>query len=402
MNERRRYWKDVPLSSRLIGLLGVFFLFSSIGFTIDVVQLGRQPWPGLLLAVSLQGGFAILYAIAGTTRRYKMLVVIFIAHQVTIQLIYHMIPPLPEPTQMGASDIAHMHARLSVSAFATMAGIMLGYACFVTVSIREGRRYFRAHAEIELATEIHRTLVPRIDATTSDFEFYGGSLPSGEVGGDLIDVVFQDDRGWIAYIADVSGHGVAPGVVMGMVKSAARMRLSSERGGAGLLEDLNSVLYSVTRPESFVTFGYLAADARGGLEYSLAGHPPILRYRASRKDFVDVACPNLPLAMFDRQSFSRSTVECDAGDLFLLLTDGVLEVENAKGEEFGLQGVKKAVASRAADPPHAIFQAILDAARHHGNASDDQSLLVVRCLTSRRQAAESLASQVPEQELAAV
>jgi serine phosphatase RsbU (regulator of sigma subunit) len=47
------------------------------------------------------------------------------------------------------------------------------------------------------------------------------ALPSGEVGGDLVDV-FQTDRGWIAYIADVSGHGVAPGVVMGMVKSAAR------------------------------------------------------------------------------------------------------------------------------------------------------------------------------------
>jgi serine phosphatase RsbU (regulator of sigma subunit) len=56
--------------------------------------------------------------------------------------------------------------------------------------------------------------------------FAEDSLPSGEVGGDLIDV-FQNNRGWIAYIADVSGHGVAPGVVMGMVKSAGRMQLSS-------------------------------------------------------------------------------------------------------------------------------------------------------------------------------
>jgi serine phosphatase RsbU (regulator of sigma subunit) len=51
-------------------------------------------------------------------------------------------------------------------------------------------------------------------------------VPSSEVGGDLIDVAGSEEN-WVAYLADVSGHGVAPGVVMGMVKSAARMLLSS-------------------------------------------------------------------------------------------------------------------------------------------------------------------------------
>ena len=82
--------------------------------------------------------------------------------------------------------------------------------------------------------------VPTIDIKSDGFEFYGRSLPSGEVGGDLVDV-FQTDRGWIAYIADVSGHGVAPGVVMGMVKGAARMQLSSTEESAALLEHLNDI-----------------------------------------------------------------------------------------------------------------------------------------------------------------
>jgi serine phosphatase RsbU (regulator of sigma subunit) len=79
---------------------------------------------------------------------------------------------------------------------------------------------------MELATEIHRVLVPAINTRIVDFEFYGGSLPGSEIGGYLLDVV-QGHGSWTAYIADVSGHGVAPGVVMGMVKSAARRRLSS-------------------------------------------------------------------------------------------------------------------------------------------------------------------------------
>jgi serine phosphatase RsbU (regulator of sigma subunit) len=99
-----------------------------------------------------------------------------------------------------------------------------------------------------LAAEIHRVLVPTIDIKSDGFEFYGRSLPSGEVGGDLV-AVFQTDRGWIAYIADVSGHGVAPDVVMGMVKSAARMQLSSTEESAALLEHLNSVLIPIKKPE---------------------------------------------------------------------------------------------------------------------------------------------------------
>jgi serine phosphatase RsbU (regulator of sigma subunit) len=66
-----------------------------------------------------------------------------------------------------------------------------------------------------LAAEIHRVLVPPIDTKVGDFEFHGRSLPSGEVGGDLIDLAGSEDH-WVAYVADVSGHGVAPGVAMGI------------------------------------------------------------------------------------------------------------------------------------------------------------------------------------------
>ncbi len=379
MNARMPYWKTVPATSRAIGLLGVFLLFSTIGFSNDVIQLGREPVLVLVLAVFLYGGFAVLYAAAGTVfekHRWRAIALIFIVQMVAMNLVYRLIAVPPPPTQMGAADIARMSQRLGVSANANIAAMVLGYVCFVYVSITEGRRYFRAHAEIELASEIHRTLVPAIDIKSSGFEFYGRSIPSGKVGGDLIDV-FQDERGWIAYVADVSGHGVAPGVVMGMVKSAARMRLSSSDKSIGLLESLNSVLYSVTRPEMFVTFAYLASNG-GRLDCSLAGHPAILHYHAASKEITEISCSNLPLGMFDKQSFASSSVEYAADDLFLLLTDGLLEVENAQGEEFGVAGVRAVVTQHAADPVSVIFQALVDAAQRHGHASDDQSLLLVR------------------------
>lgn len=375
------YWKNVPIKSRVIGLVGVFFLFSTIGFSVDMMQLGYQPAWQLALAVALYGGFAMLYAIVGTVLRgkwWKGVIPIFILQMVLLSLIYSLRPVPSPPSSMDAAAIAHLERRLAFSGNANIWAMVLGYTCFMYVSITEGRRYFRAHAEIELASEIHRTLVPVIDTTVGDFEFYGRSVPSGEVGGDLIDVV-HDERGWIAYVADVSGHGVAPGVVMAMVKSAARMRLSSDGNSAGFLESLNSVLCSVTKPEMFVTFAYIAFSGdRLHCAYSLAGHPAILHYCAATREFSEVTCSNLPLGMFDRQQYASSTVECDPGDMFLLLTDGILEIENAKGEEFGVEGVKAEVRKNAGSPLPTIFQALLEATKRQGRANDDQSVLIVR------------------------
>jgi Stage II sporulation protein E (SpoIIE) len=378
---QRPYWKSTPLKARILALLGVFFLFSTIGFSIDVMQLGRQPVSALVISVALYGLFAIGYAVAGTTfgkYRWYAMVAIFIAQNIVMSLIYVVLPVPGLATSMNASDIARVQHRLMISAYASIAAMVLGYSAFVWVMITEGRRYFRAHAEIELASEIHQSLVPVIDTSVRGFQFYGRSVPSGEVGGDLIDVV-HDERGWIAYVADVSGHGVAPGVVMAMVKSAARMRLSSDGNSAGLMESLNSVLCSVTKPEMFVTFAYLASSGdRLHCAYSLAGHPAILHYHMATGEFSEVTCSNLPLGMFDRQQYASSSVECDPGDIFLLLTDGVLEIENSKGEEFGLEGVKAVLRQHARGSLAAIFEALLDATKHQGRANDDQSVLIVR------------------------
>jgi phosphoserine phosphatase RsbU/P len=171
---------------------------------------------------------------------------------------------------------------------------------------------------------------------------------------------------------------VLPGVVMGMVKSAARMQLSSTEESAALLEHLNSVLLPIKKPEMFVTFAYLAWNGER-LQYSLAGHPPILHYHVLTREISELACSNLPLGMFSGQQFVSGSVQCAPDDLFLLLTNGVLEVPNDKDEEFGLAGVKTVISAHAGNPPSPTLEAVLDATNRHGHAADDQSLLFVQC-----------------------
>jgi hypothetical protein len=373
-------WRTVPRKTHVISLMGVFFIGSTIGFANDIIDMGRRPSLRSILDVLLIGGFAVAFAVTGTILRkrwWKGVFPLFALEIILLNLLGHWLADLPRPRQMGAAEIARLQSRLTLDGMAIMFAITVSYVCFIYVSITEGRRYFRVQAEMALAAEIHQVLVPAIDTNASDFDFCGSSLPSGEVGGDLIDV-FQNNRGWIAYIADVSGHGVAPGVVMGMVKSAARMQLSSAEKTDALLEHLNSVLLPIKKPETFVTFAYLAWNGER-LEYSTAGHPPILHYHAATREISEVACSNLPLGMFGGKPFVSGSVPFAPDDLFLLVTDGVLEVTNAEDEEFGLAGVKGIMSAHAGDPPGAILQAVLDATNRHGHAADDQSLLFVQC-----------------------
>ena len=242
---------------------------------------------------------------------------------------------------------------------------------------REGWRYVRTCTEIALARDIHRLLVPPIARRVGSFEFRGTSVPSGDVGGDLIDLVETDGR-WIGYVADVSGHGVGAGLMMGMVKSAARTQLLAPRPLGELLDTLNVVLFDLKKPGMFVTFAGLQFDGTANLEFAVAGHLPILHYRSATSTLDELSTPQTPLAMFEGRQFCDSRIAFSPGDLFVILTDGLTEVFDRKDEEFGFDRFKALVAESASMPLDRLHDTLLAAVRGHGSQVDDQTLLLIR------------------------
>jgi serine phosphatase RsbU (regulator of sigma subunit) len=96
-----------------------------------------------------------------------------------------------------------------------------------------------------------------------------------------------------------------------------------------------------------------------------------------------VSIAQLPLAMFPDTAFTGAEVSCGAGDLFLLLTDGLTEVfdrPDQRGEEFGLDRVKSLLRQHASAGAslEAIEDHLLTAVRAHGTHHDDQTLFLVR------------------------
>jgi Stage II sporulation protein E (SpoIIE) len=362
---------------------GVFFIFALTGIATDIFDAGRQPADKFIVNIIFAGCIAMTYAIAGFTLRQKFWIAFFpiLAAQLFIgSLIAKYFPNNPTPTQMDSAAIAAFEKRLAVDGWAIIIATVIGYVCFLLLNIKEGRRYFRVQAEIELATEVHRILVPPIETRLGAWEFYGRSSPSGDVGGDLIDLAGDADN-WVAYVADVSGHGVAPGVVMGMVKSAARMLLSSGDDATHLAPRLNEVIYPLKRPDMFVTFCFLA-KTREGLRLGVSGHPAILHFSARTNDVVQYEAANMPLGILPEGEFASTSIEAEPGSLFALYTDGFVECANAAGEEYGVQRLQAEFQKNGNRPLADIHTALVTSLRQHGVQFDDQSLLLIRRVAS--------------------
>jgi serine phosphatase RsbU (regulator of sigma subunit) len=373
----QRSFRDFSPLSLAVFFAAVFCTFSTVGFVTDLQNLGRVPPLGYIAAVLLSGGFAMVYAGIGIFLRPRLrwiVVPLIVLQFLLFQQVFRVFPLAPEPRALDQKGIQFLRERLQLSSLGVIFAVALGYALFIRLMRREGARFFKLKAEMDLAAEIHRQLVPPIATTSGGFEFYGESEPSGEVGGDLIDVVAAESR-WVAYIADVAGHGVAPGVVMGMVKSAARMQLTASAREDAFLDRLNRVLYPLRAPQMFITFAYLASAA-DGLEYGVAGHPAILHCSAGK--MTELVSENLPLGILPENRFVTGKVGCTRGDILLMVTDGLLEVEDKAGEEFGLGRVKEVLGANAQRPPAEIAAALQTAVSRHGGRSDDQSLLLVK------------------------
>lgn len=345
--------------------LAVGLTFASLGFLIDVIARGRSAPLILVLNVVFAGAVpaALVWArMSGRRRRtFLPVVAIYLAFTLFATRVLHNLPEAPV-------------GRLPLDALGAMVAVMSGYLLFIYFINTSASRYLRARTEIDLAREIHRVLVSPIDRRIGDVEFYGVSFASGDVGGDVVDVV-EEEGGWFGYIADVSGHGVASGVIMGMFKSALRARMVSETRLAALLTDLNAILMPLKPSASFITVA--AVRSRGAaLECAVAGHHPVLRVRGTRVD--EITRPQLAVGMFEDATFEADALEWQPGDLVALVTDGLIEVFDARNRELGLPWARETLAAHAGRPLAEIAERLLSGARAHGPQLDDQTILLIR------------------------
>lgn len=380
---QQAFWDELPLTAYLTFAAAVAVTFASIGFLVDLTSL-KLPFSNALYGAGLGGLSAGIFFFA-MTRGFR-----WIPAAIAFQLAMTWFLKGPaRRAPWAAFEGLPLDQRLRYDMLGALLCIILGYTGFVLFIGREGRRWISVHAEMRLAREIHQTLVPRIERTLGRFEFFGLSLPSGQVGGDLVDLVVLPDGRWIGYVADVTGHGVSSGLLMGMVKSAVRMRINDWPPLAVLITELNRLIHDQTPPHMFVTFAALRGSGGddGTLEFTLCGHPPILRARpvmdaagavGAAASVEAIAASHVPLGITPEWPFDGAAIRCEPGDVLAVVTDGLFEVFDANDRDFGLDGIKAGLAALADRPLSEIADRVLAEVRAFGRQLDDQTMLLVR------------------------
>lgn len=377
--QRARFWRQMPPLSTALFLTCVFGLFGAVGL-IELALSDRifPAWVALMAAAG-NGLIAVVYAWLGTRALLKPLIA-WIPAQVLLGifgarwLIHHASRPLPHGPGFEA-----LHLQVRLDAFGALFLIALSYTCLLVFLNLEGRRYFKTHTEMQLAAELQHALVPPVTLRQGNVEMFAASVASDRFGGDIADVV-PCRAGWVAYVADVAGHGVPAGVLMAMVKSAMRTHLGLEPQLEGLLENVNRALCELTAEDRFVTLACLSpTEDPFVLRFALAGHLPILRLCAATEAIEELSTANLPLGIDRQASFQTARVRCQPGDLLAIVTDGFIEVGQERAE-LGLEALKKILLDCRHLPLGTIFECVRHKVLAFGSQRDDQTMLLLRVL----------------------
>jgi len=376
--ERRTYWQTVPLSAIVWIGLSAFLAFTAVGLaTVNSGTGLRLPhWWALTRAV-LFGGFTALFFIAllrrPRSRPLAGIVLVFL-----IVILPRMDTLFPASQLLTGPAFSYVRGRLAADGLLAGLAAMLGWITLVIFAGTQGIKHVRARTELELAEKLQQTLAPPLAARNAGYEVRGKSVPSSQMGGDLLDCL--EDRESIAcYLADVSGHGIHAGVFMAMAKSSVRTALLRPGPLAQLLADLNQVLLEIKAGSStYATFACVRCGEGRQIEYALAGHGPILHYHARTKDVSFLEMEQFPLGLFAGAKFESRTARLEPGDILALLTDGLPEVADDKDEQFGLERIGGILAEYGEHSLDELMARLFEMARRHGRQNDDETLILVR------------------------
>lgn len=250
---------------------------------------------------------------------------------------------------------------------------------------REAAEKRQFESDLRSAGEVQRVLLPQGDPVIPGYRVAGANVPARIISGDYYDHLKLANGEHGVVIADVSGKGVAAGLMMAMCRSVLRAEADGSDDPAEVLGFLNRQLFPDMREDMFISLFYAVIGGDGSeIRLARAGHDAALCFRAATGKLEKVKPPGLAIGVDDGTAFERVTktflLPMAAGDCLLFHTDGVREAVNAAGEEFGLERLDRVFQENAPLGAEAVLAAIRrELSNFAGDSSqmDDVTLLVL-------------------------
>jgi sigma-B regulation protein RsbU (phosphoserine phosphatase) len=251
--------------------------------------------------------------------------------------------------------------------------------------LRDG---LRLRHSLDVAMEVQQRLLPATAPKVPGLDVAGHSTYCDETGGDYYDFLVLDkaapDQVLVA-LGDVTGHGVAAALVMAGVRAVLRDRAVASGDLAELMSRLNTSISADHGGDRFMTMHLSVIDSRARtMRWVSAGQDPVIVFDPAANSFTEVGEGDLPLGVVDDTQYREQISPVfRPGQILFIGTDGVWEMPNAKGEQYGkdrLRQVIRECAARSADEIARSVRERLTAFRGDVKSVDDVTFVVVKVL----------------------
>jgi serine phosphatase RsbU (regulator of sigma subunit) len=253
--------------------------------------------------------------------------------------------------------------------------------------IADLRDRLRLRHSLNVAMEVQQRLLPQRPPRPRGLDVAGHSTYCDETGGDYYDFLILDETepdNVLVALGDVMGHGVAAALVMAGARAVLRDRAHSTGSLADLMGRLNRLLSADLEGTRFMTM-YLAVvnSADGNIRWVSAGHDPAIVYDPASESFEEIDGGELPLGVMDATQYVEQTYPLRPGQIVLVGTDGIWEMHNEAGEQFGKARLREAIQDAAASSAAEIVDEILARlAEFRGECrpTDDVTFVIIKAL----------------------
>lgn len=281
----------------------------------------RLVWIGLLLWIALEGireqgveGWMALPAVLllGISRFQNELAVVH------IKAFW-----FPLGTQVSLGDLAIFLLTLVVALL------------LLRRMLRSVSRQREIALDVRQAQEVQKVIMPQARIRSAGLEIETAYHPASEVSGDFFQIIPHPVDGSLLMVAgDVTGKGLQAGMLVALLAGSIRSTVLFDPDPAVVLKTLNQLLCA--RGHANATCLAMRIDADGGVLLVNAGHmPPYLNGKPLAMEGA------LPLGIYAGAEPSRMRFALKDQDCLLLVSDGVVEARNPKGELFGFERLQE-------------------------------------------------------------
>ena len=239
-----------------------------------------------------------------------------------------------------------------------------GLLMFLLLILEVGDRVVMKR-DLQIAKEIQTWLLPAAPPSIPGLEIAFATRPANTVAGDYYDV-FQRTRTdsgeqkFVLAMADVAGKSIPAALLMATIQSSLKTLAASPASLPDLVGRMNQYACSNSQNGRRFTTAFIAEyePATRTINYVNAGHnAPVLRRQSGAMERLEQG--GIPLGILEATPYAAGSVMLQSGDWLVIFTDGVVEAENNKAEEYGEQRLLFVIHTGAGLGPSQLLASIM-------------------------------------------